>query len=321
MTDNVSMMDALRTILRKQQAWIEFQELNREGWRAAVRRRRIQRRILATQPLRTAREGTTEVRVLTWRRDWINVIWALKSFYHFAQVDYPLFIHDGGLAAGQDAKLARHFPDATFISKADADARVAAILEARKLSRCLAYRKLNPTTRKLFDFYLFSTAKYVITIDSDIVFFKRPDALIAPPHGWQKNLYNKDSSYQYSMPLDELESNFGVRPPPLINSGLNVSDRESMDFQIMDRWLENPKLFADRWVTEQTLHAMCSTRHGVEFLPDTYLVSTEPGLRPNLVCKHYPGFFRPLLYSEGMAKLLADGFLDASTTRRREVMA
>ena len=63
-------------------------------------------------------------------------------------------------------------------------------------------------------------------------------------------------------------------------------------------------------MTEQTLHALCSTVYGIELLPDTYCVATTPGLKPDLVCKHYPGFFRYYLYAEGMKHLLDIGFLE-----------
>jgi hypothetical protein len=296
-----------REWLRRLPAWLIFQESKREGWKNVLRRRRYQRQILDTPPLRTATGGPIEVRVLTWRRDWINMIWALKSFYYYAGVDYPLFIHDGGLSPGQHQKLQAHFPDARLIGLAEADNRVRACLD--KLPRSLEYRLSNPSTRKLFDFFAFSTADYVISIDSDIVFFRRPDMLLVPTEGLAKNRYNKDSAFWYSMTVEELEEAFGVRPPARINSGLSVVRRSSINFTAIERWLENPKLFADKWVTEQTLHALSATVHGVEFLPDSYFVATEPGLPADVVCKHYPGFFRSLLYTEGMARLIADGFL------------
>jgi hypothetical protein len=92
--------------------------------------------------------------------------------------------------------------------------------------------------------------------------------------------------------------------------------RESIDFGAIESWLLHPKLFADPWVTEQTLHALCGAAHGVEFLPDSYLVSTKAGLPPGLVCKHYPSFFRVWLYREGMRHLIETGFLRALRTRR-----
>jgi hypothetical protein len=304
-------IESLRRWARSRRTWLEFREASREGWANAWRRRRFQRRILDTPPVRTARDGPVEVRVLTWRRDWINMIWALKSFYFFAGVDYPLFIHDGGLGPGQAEQLQAHFPDATIVHAAEADARIEAELDRRGLARGLAYRRKNPSTRKLFDFFVFSGADYLVCIDSDIVFFRRPDLLIVPPEGVAVNRYNRDCDYWYSMTLDELEASFGVRPPPQINSGLALIRRDSIRFDDIERWLAHPKLFEDPWVTEQTLHALCSTVHGVELLPDTYLVATEEGLAPGTICKHYPGFFRTKLYTEGMAHLIATGFLDA----------
>ena len=301
----------LQTWLRKQRRWLEFQEANREGWIRAWKRSRIQTRILSTPPVSTGLCGPVEVRVLTWRRDWINLIWALKSFYHFSGVDYPLYIHDGGLAPGQANQLQKHFPNATLVPAKAADARVASQLQAAGLSRCLAYRRRNISTRKLFDFYLLSDADTVLSIDSDIVFFQRPEALLHNPAGKQTNLFNKDCGYWYSLSLDELESSFGVRPPPFVNSGLALVRRESMDCGLINDWLAHPQLFENTWVTEQTLHALCSTVYGIELLPDTYHVSTEPGLARDTVCKHYPGFFRYYLYAEGMRHLIDTGFLRA----------
>jgi hypothetical protein len=119
------------------------------------------------------------------------------------------------------------------------------------------------------------------------------------------------------MSVEELDAAFGIAPEAKINSGLSVIRRSSIDFAAIERWLEHPKLFGDKWVTEQTLHALCSTVHGVEFLPDSYFVATEPGLPPGLVCKHYPGFFRQLLYTEGMAKLIGEGFLTRLRAQNR----
>lgn len=251
------------------------------------------------------------MRVLTWRRDWVNMIWALKSFYHFSGANYPLYIHDGGLTLGQVEQLQKHFPDAIFVPADIADEHIGRELQQGGFARALAYRQRNVSTRKLFDFYVFSAADYVISIDSDILFFRCPEKLLVPSSGIPRNLYNKDIEYWYSLSLDEMESSFGIRPPPLINSGLNVVRRESIDIASIDRWLAHPKLFEDTWVAEQTLHALCSTVYGVELLPDTYCVSTSPGLPPDIVCKHYPGFFRHLLYEEGMRHLIDTGFLNA----------
>ena len=300
----------IATRLRNQPLYLDFRWSTQEGLRHAWLRGRAQRRILSTPPIETPRSGSVEVRALTWRRDCLDLMWALKSFYFFSECQYPLYIHDGGLAANQVDLLQKHFPRAIVISAAQADRDVAAKLRERGLKRCMEYRALNITTRKLFDFFLLSSAKYLVSIDSDILFFAKPELLSVPPQGIAKNRYNKDDGYWYSMPLDELEASFGIRPPAEINSGLSVIRRDSINFDRIECWLANPKLCADRWVTEQTLHALSSTLHGVELLPDTYCVSTRPGLAPGIVCKHYTGFFRHLHYEEGMQYLIETGFLD-----------
>lgn len=303
-----------RAWLRRRPTWLKLQEARREGFGNVWNRRWHQRQILGTPPVRT-RPGPdrVEVRALTWRRDWMNLLWALKSFYHFARVDYPLYIHDGGLLPEQFAKIRRHFPDAVLVPREQADVRVQEELARRGLTRSLEYRLKNPSTRKLWDFFAFSTADYLISIDSDIVFFRRPDLLLPDPGAEPAcNLYNRDASDQwYSMTPDELEAAFGIRPRPRVNSGLSLVRRESIDFEAIERWLHHPPMFDNNWVTEQTLHALCATLHGMDFLPETYLVDTEPGgMTDDLVCKHYPGFFRKHLYREGMHRLIRSGFLD-----------
>lgn len=301
-------MQALKRWIQSRSAWTKFRETQREGWGPAWRRYRVQRRIDATPPVSTDREGPVEIRVLSWRRDWRNVTWALKSFYHFSKKRFPLYIHDGGLEDWQAERLQQHFPDAHILRVKETEARVDAELTRRGLARSRAYRQLNIAMKKVFDFFLFSTAQVVLSIDSDIVFFREPTELVCDPPP-AKNLYNRDENYAYSMTLEELKAAFGIEPPPRINSGLSLVHTRSMDYEKIEGWLQNQTLFDNKWVTEQTLHALCSTLHGVDFLPPTYHVGTEPGMPEGVVCKHYPGFYRPLLYSEGMTKLIEMGFV------------
>jgi hypothetical protein len=307
---DLDMLHALQKTLRQYQPWLEFQELNREGWFQAWQRAGIQQLILNTQPIRTANTGSIEVRVLTWRRDWLNTIWSLKSFYYYAQVDYPLFIHDGGLKPIQIEWLKNNFPDATILKKDETDAYVLTKLKQQKLDRCFAYRYRSPFGRRLIDFYLMSDAKAIITIDADVIFFNKPNELIVSSNEVGKNKYNKDMSYYYSMENHEIVSAFEIYPVSLINAGLSLVWRESVDFNKINEWLANPKLFDESWLTEQTIHALLSTIYGVELLPETYRLGTTPGLENNSISKHYPSR-TALLYQEGMQHLIKTGFIDA----------
>ena len=304
------MIDAVRTILRRQLWWLRLRELEREGLGSAWRRLQIQRAIDQTPPVVTDTEGPIELRVLTWRRDWRNAIWALKSFYAYSGVRYPLFIHDGGWLPAQARELQRHFPNAVLIGKEEADRQVEPILEARGHRWSLDYRRKNGLTRQLFDFFLLSRSEYIIIIGSDLLFFREPSDLLVPAGTTPANRYARDSDYFYSMTLDELDASLGLRPRPYFNTGPSLVRRSTLDFDLIDRCLQQPKMFADNWVTEQTLHAICGTLNGnADYLPDTYTVEPRRGDPSSLVCKHYPGQFRSRLYEEGMRYLIDSGFI------------
>jgi hypothetical protein len=53
---------------------------------------------------------------------------------------------------------------------------------------------------------------------------------------------------------------------------------------------------------------LCSSRFGVELLPDEYTLWLAPGVGDRCF-RHYPGAIRHLMYGEGIARLVKDGFL------------
>ena len=298
------MLQKIRNWAREKLWYVQARELFREGLTNAFYRHRVQRKILRTIPIRTNTEGPVEVRVLTWRRDWINCLWALKSFYSLSRCDFPLYIHDGGLIGDQHRRIKQHFPDAVFVSGSDAESQTTSTLLRLGLKRSVEYRKKNISTRKLFDFYVMSKAERVITIDSDIVFFRDPAELVTSLNGRRVNLYNRDCFDAYSIEPSEIKARFGLSVPPRVNSGLASVWRDSISFPSIDQWLVYQPLFDNSWVTEQTLHAMCSAVFGMEFLPPSYVVSVTQGLTEGVVCKHYPTDPRIWLYREGMPKAL-----------------
>lgn len=305
------MKSALRPLLRSIPGYGKFRELQAEGFGNAYRRASVERNILNTRPVRTRQNGDVELRILTWRRDWLSAMWTLKTFYHFAGVDLVLHIHDGGLDEQGNAQLRRHFPDAHFHPEAETNRLIEAELSSRGFTRSLEYRRRNNHTYKLFDFYLLSEAKRTIVLDSDVLVFSRPTELLEwalnPPK--RANLYNSDLKYAYALPQERMNELAGSEVRPRLNSGVGVVWRESIDFAKVERWLEHSELAHTYGVVEQTLHALCSASFGFELLSDQYLVSVTPGLPDGLAIKHYPTSPRPLLYQEGMVHLVKTGVL------------
>ena len=74
----------------------------RHGLRVAYWRDVVRPRILQTRPVTGTTDGTCEIHALTSADDWLNLIWALKSFYHASSRNYRLCIHeDGSLTESQ----------------------------------------------------------------------------------------------------------------------------------------------------------------------------------------------------------------------------
>ena len=68
----------------------------RHGLPTAYYRDVVRPRILRTPALTGTGSNVCEIHVLTSSGDWLNLICALKSFYHFSRRAYSLCIHDDG---------------------------------------------------------------------------------------------------------------------------------------------------------------------------------------------------------------------------------
>ena len=274
-------------------------------WRDVIRPR-----ILKTPPVERTDDRRCEIHALTSGEDWLNLIWALKSFYRASQRHYSLAIHDDGTLT-EEAGLAmrRHFPTARFISRREADARAAVFLH--EFPRSQALRGSNQLSLKVFDFAAFLESDRMLLIDSDFLFFDTPRVLLERLEDPQyaKNSLNKDWSYGYSVDLARvraLVTDFVLEDR--INSGLGLVHRRSLRLDWIEDFLTLPGILSHPHRIEQTLIALCSCRLGYEMLPAEYDVQLGPW-DSGLPCRHFTGPIRHLMYRDGMRHLKANGFL------------
>jgi hypothetical protein len=311
----------LSRYLRRSSTWVGFRRLQYEGMWRASQRWRLWSRILTTSPIITDPIGITpvELHLLCYQRDYLCAIWALKSFYHFARVTCPLVIHlQGDVSRRAIVRLHRHFPAARVIAQAEADAAVETWLRSRGLVRLLAARQRTPFMQKLTDFPVLSESTHLLTLDSDVLFFRFPAELVIAAHAPSTmSLFQRDPESTYNISEERALSELGIRLAPKVNTGIMVSPRESLDLQSCEKYLGHPDVARPTGWIEQTLHALCASAHGrVTYLPDSYLVSLATDVNlGSLVARHYAGPSRPLLTSEGMRELVRAGFLDRLNSR------
>lgn len=289
--------------------WLRLRQKFAHGLRVAWYRDVVRPRILNTPPVAGLTDHTCEVHVLTSASDWLNLVWALKSFYRFSERRYALCIHDDGtLPATAVSALRTHFPDARIIDRATADQRAQQQLDGYPRSQAL--RQSNPLSLKLFDFVEWLKSDRMLLIDSDVLFFRRPDALLAriEDSGYRKNTVNEDVATALTLSLDDIRRLTGLEVPERFNSGLGLIHKASLRLEWMEEFLALPGILGYWWRVEQTLYALISARFGTELLPADYAVRLRGELNQE-ACRHYVGGVRHLMYGEGMRKLQALGVL------------
>ncbi len=278
------------------------------GLRVAYWRDVVRPRILRTAPVHEVNDTRAEIHVMTRADDWLDLLWALKSFYRASARRYKLCIHDdGSLRAKQRETLLAHFPGARIVSRPVADAKVFAELE--QFPRSLAFRKTNVLAPKVFDFVSFLESDRMLLFDSDLLFFREPTALLACIENpiYRKNIFNADCGHGYTVEPQEVAPHIGHALLPRINSGLGLVHRASILPSWTEEFLALPGLLDGHfWRIEQTLIALCSSRYGAELLPDDYTLHLGRGIggRP---FRHYVGRIRHLMYAEGIPAVLAAG--------------
>jgi hypothetical protein len=290
--------------------WLRFRQKFGHGLRVAWYRDVVRPHILSTPPITGTIDKRCEIHVLTSKQDWLNLVWTLKSFYILSNRRYALCIHDdGSLTNAEFAALRMHFPDARIIRRAVADAKLAKVL--RGYPRSLSVRNNNLPTAKVFDFAAFLESDRMAVFDSDLLFFAEPTVYLqrVEDPGYRRNTFIADIGHAYTVDPDKVSDLIGHQLVSKVNSGLGLVHRRSIRWDWTEEFLALPGILTGRvWVVEQTLSALCSSRYGVELLPDEYAVSLEPGLGTRCF-RHYVGGIRHLMHGEGIKRLVKDGFL------------
>lgn len=286
--------------------WLFRRDLKR-GWTASYHYHRTLPKITAWRsPLVEKRAEAVPIHLLTGINDWRLAAWMLASFFHFTQRSWSVFIHDDGtLPAEARETLTLLFPQTRIISRAEADAAMAN--ELRNYPRCQQYRQMHPLAQKIFDVPFFTTGKQFMLLDSDLLFFARPEEILHWVDGGEGECwFNADADEAALLSKDEAKSQLGVDLWPKVNSGLCLISKSAVDRDFLEHALATTNILeAKVWRIEQTLYALTASRHGKGgLLPATYEVSLGKTAAPNALARHYVGAVRDHFYGEGLRRLL-----------------
>jgi hypothetical protein len=268
----------------------------------------VSRRILAWRNPHAAQPPQPiPIHVLTGRDDWLLACWMLASWFHTTAQNWRIVIHDDGQLPPEALPAFRAMiPGLTHISAADSDRAVLASLASHPA--CHDYRQAHPLARKIFDIPALTDAPRFIILDSDVLFFRKPDVILrwsAEPTG--ETWFNEDVRENFPLPPEEAREKLGIAIWPRVNSGLCLIDRAAIDLDLCERALrETSLLMGHIWLVEQSLFAICASARGRGgLLPPEYEVSLAKNAQPGAVARHYVGAVRQRFYADGIKRMKA----------------
>jgi len=220
------------------------------------------------------------------------------------------FHDDGSMDTSDIKRLLSQFPGSRVIDRGAADE-----LAAQKLKdypMCKFVRDNNFMWIKFLDVFLWSDRHRVAYIDSDIIFFNRPEQFIRElndPSG--KNLFNRDVGTRsfYAIASVQLEKVVQGKTMPGINAGLWILDRSIFRLELIEQWLSDDivkPVLLDYFLDQTLIAALASVApKGADYFGKGYDIGLHKDVRDS-VCKHYVGSIRSNYELEGLKFLIKE---------------
>ena len=228
----------------------------------------------------------------------------LRSLEWHTGLTWAPFIHDDGtLDDADEAAWKLHFPDCTVIRKARADEEVGHALEA--FPSCRGHRLNHHWFLKVFDTRHYAPHSHYIVLDSDIVFFRRPDLVLDWLNTRPDIFYvMEDTKEKYSGARDAIGEALGISLMRKANSGFDLVPKHRFPLELAEKFLDLCAPGANHYeFLEQTIFGvMASAAPDGRQLPPEYEISWTNFRRRNAVCRHYVGPFKnDAFFVEGAA--------------------
>jgi hypothetical protein len=254
-----------------------------------------------------------EVWFLTGARFWYQTAFCAWSLAHHSQRRLVLnLVDDGSLRFEQEQQLRRLFPSGYTRWKHDVVAELDQNLPASRFPVLRQRWSDYVNIRKITDIHLGSSGTKLV-LDSDMLFFQRPDELLAwwdQPNG-PCLMVDCEESYGYSRELMEELAGFPI--PPLLNVGICGLDSETIDWEELEYLC---KTLVERegtsYYLEQALVAMLAARATPTVMPRRNYITFPTRQQAQAgegVLQHYVADSKPW-YFRSAWRIAASGCLE-----------
>ena len=247
-----------------------------------------------------------EIHMLCRKKDADMLAWSLTSFIRQSGICPKVIIHDDGTFDKDTvSKLEYRFPELEILSfeKADELVKNMADLSPRLLEHRNNGHKL---VHKLIDIFLLTQSEKVMILDSDILFFNRPDEILEfiYENSGHDSLITKNSG-RYDLGLSEnyfKKYEFLKNNADFMNSGIILYKKNKIDLDKLLEYFENTRRAPGDYLVEMSGWACLIAQTKFRFLsPDRYPIKGK--LNSNAVMKHFTNPRRHEFYIYGIDKV------------------
>ena len=249
-----------------------------------------------------------EVWFLTGTRFWFQTAFCAWSLAQHSQRGLVLnLVDDGSLRSEQEQHLRRLFPSGVTRWKQEVAAELDQYLLVSRFPVLRQRWSDYINIRKLTDIHLGSSGTKLV-LDSDMLFFQRPDELLAwwdQPNG-SCLMVDCFESYGYSREL--MEQLAGAPIPPLLNVGICGLASELINWEELEYWC---KALVERegtsYYLEQALVAMLAARSIPIVMPRSRYItfpSRQQTMAGEGVLQHYVADSKPWYFGEAWKLVL-----------------
>lgn len=252
-------------------------------------------------PVRAQNSSAPEVCFLTGRKFWYQTAfccWSLSG--QTGGGISPVFIDDGSFDDELQAECRRVFPHARILFRDEIEAGLDVHLPAARFPALRAQRRTYIHLRKITDAHA-GHRSWRIVLDSDMLFFRPPAALLAWLAAPGQPIHMMDVQDAYGYPDATLSELAGRPVPHRINVGICGLRSEALDWEKIEWWCAQLlQRHGTSYYLEQALVALLLADTDALRLPaeDYRLLPDEAECRhPRAVLHHYVadskrGYFR-----------------------------
>jgi len=285
-------------------AWIDRSRREGGPWVQWVNHRARLQMIAAAStlpPVARPPADAPEICFLTGKKFWYQTAFCAWSLQRVA--DRPLrmaFYDDGSFDSALATEARRIFPDCTIVTAAAAGTTLDRTLPTVRFPALRGQRLTYLHLRKLTDFHG-GRHGWRAVLDSDMLFFRRPDALLAWLETPDRPIHMVDVANAYGYPDAALQALVTAPLPAKINVGICGLRSDALDWPLIEKWCAQLLWeHGTSYYLEQALIALilagqdrfCLDAHDYRLLPDD-----AECRRPTAVLHHYVaeskrGYFR-----------------------------